>query len=266
MPTNTENVSKAFSQQSVVFDTIYRENLLSEYMRQQFRTELLRALDEDAHILELNCGTGMDTVYFAEKGYKIFAIDNAAGMLQQLQQKVNTLQLQDRIEVQQCDFEALETLQPRTFDHIYSNFSGLNCTEHLDKVLQSFRPLLNPGGKVSLVIMPQICPWENIMLLKGKWKTAFRRFKKGGTMAHIEGVHFKTWYYNPSYVIRALKADFEVLSLKGICITVPPPFIENFVERYPRWFSVLQRIDRHIAGLFPFTYCCDQYMITLQLK
>ncbi|MNU68672.1 ubiquinone/menaquinone biosynthesis methyltransferase [compost metagenome] len=266
MQTNTENVSEAFSQQSLVFDTIYRENLLSEYMRQQFRTELLRTLKKDAHILELNCGTGMDTVFFAEQGYKIFAIDNAEGMLQQLRHKVHTLQLRDRIEVQRCNFEHLETLQPRKFDHIYSNFSGLNCTEHLDKVLQSFRPLLNPGGKVSLVIMPRICPWENIMALKGKWKTAFRRFKKNGTIAHIEGVHFKTWYYNPSYVIRTLKPDFKLLSLKGICITVPPPFIENFVERYPRWFSVLQGIDRRIAHWYPFTWCCDQYMITLELK
>lgn len=266
MPTNTEHVSKAFSQQSLIFDTIYRENLLSEYMRQQFRTELLKYLEKDAYILELNCGTGMDTVYFAEQGFKIFAIDNAPGMLQQLTHKVNTQQLQDHIEVQQCDFEQLERLQPRKFDHIYSNFSGLNCTQHLDKVLQSFRPLLNPGGKVSLVIMPRVCPWENIMALKGKWQTAFRRFRKNGTMAHIEGVHFKTWYYNPSYVINTLKSDFNVLSLRGICITVPPPFIENFVERYPRWFSVLKSIDQRIAHLFPFTYCCDQYMITLELK
>lgn len=266
MSSNTEKVSEAFSQQSVVFDDIYTNNLLSEYMRENFREELLRHLEPDAHILELNCGTGMDTVYFASRGYRICAIDNADGMLHQLRHKVPAMGLQENIEVLKCDFEKLEQLQPRKFDHIYSNFSGLNCTGRLKDVLQSFRPLLHPGGKVSLVIMPRICPWENIMVFKGKFKTAFRRFGSKGTMAHIEGVHFKTWYYNPSYVINALKDDYEVRSLKGICITVPPPFIENFVERYPRLFSFLRKVDRRIERWFPFTWCCDQYMITLQLK
>lgn len=266
MERNTTKVSRAFSNQSVVFDNVYRNNLLSEYMRGKFREELLQHLDKDAGVLELNCGTGMDTVYLASLGYRICATDNAPGMLQQLRQKVNNLQLSHLIEVKQCDFEQLEQLQPAKFDHIYSNFSGLNCSADLDKVLKSLRPLLQEGGKVSLVIMPKICPWENVMMLKGKFRTAFRRFGKNGAMAHIEGVHFRTWYYNPSYVINAMKNDFRLVSLKGICITVPPPFIEHFVERRPRLFRLLSRIDRRIERFFPFTCCCDQYMITLQLK
>lgn len=266
MLTNTEKVSAAFSRQSRVFDDLYKHNLLSEYMREKFRQEMLRHLDKDAHILELNCGTGMDTVFFASMGHKIMATDNARGMLLQLEEKVAELDLAHRIEVRQCDFERLDELRPHKFHHIYSNFSGLNCTNDLKKVLQSLGPLLHPGGKVSLVIMPKICPWENIMLLKGKPRTAFRRLTKNGTLAHIEGLRFKTWYYNPSYVIDALKSDFEVIALKGICITVPPPFIENFVERYPRLFSFLCKVDGALERFFPFTYCCDQYMITLRLK
>jgi ubiquinone/menaquinone biosynthesis C-methylase UbiE len=266
MNTNTDFVSQAFSKQSIIFDKLYQENLLTEYMRKKFRTEMLKHLDKDAHILELNCGTGIDTIFFAQKGYKITATDNAVGMIQQLKLKIAQLKLDHIITAQKCNFEELVSLQPQKFHHIYSNFSGLNCTEHLDKVINSFKPLLHPGGKVSLVIMPRICPWENIMLLKGKFNTAFRRFRKNGTMAHIEGVHFKTWYYNPSYVKRVARKDYNVLSLKGISITVPPPFIENFVEQRPRLYKFLTDVDRVIENKFPFTYCCDQYLITLQLK
>ncbi len=235
-------------------------------MRAKFREELQLHVKPASHILELNCGTGMDTLYMAGLGHTILATDNAAGMLQQLNAKIVKGLLQDKIKAQQCNFEQLEVLQPQTFDYIYSNFSGLNCTQHLDKVLKSMSPLLKSGGRVSVVIMPKICPWENVMLFKGKFKTAFRRFKKGGTDANIEGVMVKCFYYNPSYVVQAMREDFNVVSLKGICITVPPPFIENFVERYPRVMKALMRIDKAIENYFPFTYCCDQYMITLEKK
>ena len=263
---NKENTSKAFGRQSVVFDKIYTENLLSEYMRKKFRQELLKYLEYDAKILELNCGTLLDTVYFASLGYTILATDNSEGMLKQIAQKVADMDLQHKIKIRQCDFEHLEQLQPERFNHIYSNFSGLNCTENLDKVLLQMKPLLLPKGKISMVIMPKICPWEIAMLLKGKFKTAFRRMNANGTTAHIEGVHFKTWYYNPSYVLKTMKQDYNLLSLKGISITVPPPFIEYFGERYPKLFSFLERIDSRIENHYPFNRCCDQYMITLQLK
>lgn len=259
-------VSNAFSRQSEVFDKIYSENLLSEYMRKKFREELLKFARPESRILELNCGTGMDTIYLASKGFDIVATDNAPGMLAKISEKVKALNLEHKVHVVPCDFEQIGNLQQGTFDHIYSNFSGLNCTRNLADILQQLKPLLNPGGKVSLVLMPMVCPWELIMICKGMFRTAFRRFGKNGANARIENVHFRTWYYNPSYVKRVTREDYDVLSLKGICITVPPPFIENFVERYPKLFAMLERLDKKIEYHFPFTYCCDQYMITLQLK
>lgn len=266
MDPNIHKVSDAFSKQSFVFDDLYTTNLLSEYMRKKFREELVLHLKPQSHILELNCGTGMDTLYIAGLGHTILATDNADGMLQHIKAKVEQHQLHDRIQIQKCNFEHLEQLQPQTFDHIYSNFSGLNCTQQLNKVLQSMTPLLNDKGKISIVIMPKICPWELIMLFRGQFKTAFRRFKKGGTDAHIEGTIFKCFYYNPNYVIKALKKDFKVVSLKGMSITVPPPFIEHFVERHPKWFKVLSKLDGIIEKWWPFTVCCDQYMITLEKR
>ncbi len=69
---------------------------------------------------------------------------------------------------------------------IFSNFAGLNCTGKLDQVLLSFDPLLKPGGLVTLVLLPPFCVWETALVLKGKFKTAFRRFfsKKGVKSAY----------------------------------------------------------------------------------
>jgi ubiquinone/menaquinone biosynthesis C-methylase UbiE len=260
-----ELVSQAFSRQSVDFDHIYTSNAISEWMRQRARNEVMRFIPKGAHMLELNCGTGMDSTWFAKKGIRVVATDNAEGMLSILRRKLAAEALEDTIEVKRCSFNHLDQMADNRFDYIFSNFGGLNCTENLDKVLQQFSLLLRPGGYCTLVIMPRICPWELLMLLKGRVKTAFRRFKKE-TDAHIEGVHFKCYYYNPGFVKRILAQHFETVSLKGMAFLVPPPFIEGFKEKRPKLFSRLQKAELKLESQFPFNHCCDHFVITLRKK
>jgi ubiquinone/menaquinone biosynthesis C-methylase UbiE len=265
MKHNEELVSAAFSAQSVIFDQLNIENKLTHHLRDIYRTEVDTQIKPGSNILELNCGTGIDSIYFAGKGHKILATDNAEGMLAQLQHKIEEQHLEEKITTQRCSFLALYELGDKRFDYIISNFGGLNCTDDLNKVLLQFNDHLNEHGKVTLVIMPKISPWELVMALKGNFKTAFRRFKKN-TPAHVEGVHFSVYYYNPSYVIKTLKKDFKVLTVKGIYFAVPPEFYQNFVERYPKMYRFLKAVERRLGNWFPFTYCCDHYMITLQKK
>lgn len=263
MANNYEKVSEAFSKQSLVFDDLNAENKLSQYLRAQFRNEILTQLKPNSKILELNCGTGLDAIFFAEQGHRVLATDNASGMINELTAKITTNNLNELIQTQLCSFHHLDKIKDKKFDYIISNFGGLNCTKDLQAVLKQFSGLLNKGGKITLMIMPIICPWELIMILKGQFKTAFRRFRKD-TPAHIEGVYFHCYYYNPSYIQRVLNKDFKQVTLKGICITVPPEFYQNFVERYPKLFKVLSEVDSVIGKFFPFTYCCDHYLITLE--
>jgi ubiquinone/menaquinone biosynthesis C-methylase UbiE len=265
MSTNTKHVSEAFSRQSAVFDALNKENKISEYLRDQFRREVLSQLKPASDILELNCGTGLDAVFFAQQGHKILANDNAKGMLEQLEKKIRENSLEKSIETLHCSFHEIHKIKNRTFDHIISNFGGLNCSENLDEVLRQLSPLLKPGGKVTLMIMPNVCPWELALVFKGKFKTAFRRLKKRA-VAKVEGVEFYCYYYTPGYVKRALGKDFETISLKGVCVAVPPEFMQNFAERRPLVFERLKKFDKAISGIFPFTYCCDHFLITLQKK
>ncbi len=261
-----EEVNEAFSRQSGHFDAIYDSNKITVWAREQVREEILQYLQPNAQILELNCGTGTDSVYFAKRGYNILATDNADGMLKQLREKVNALQLNDKIETLKCSFNELEHIQGRQFDYIYSNFGGLNCTQHLEKVLFDIEKLLKPGGRFTLVIMPKVCPWDLLMLFKGYFKTAFRRFAKNGTSAHLEAVYFQCYYYNPSYVTTRLQKSFELLSLKSLSLAVPPPYIEQFVEKHPKVFAMLEKIEKRLRKTYPFNRWGDYCMITMQKR
>ena len=81
-------VSQAFSNQSVHFDHIYTSNAIAEWMRGRARNEVMRFVNKEAHMLELNCGTGMDSTWFAKQGINVFATDNAPGMLEKLDEKI----------------------------------------------------------------------------------------------------------------------------------------------------------------------------------
>ena len=261
-------VGLAFSNQSVCFDHLDKANKLTAHLRGVYRQELLREAAAGAKILEINCGTGIDSLYFANLGYQLHAIDIARGMTEQLNAKIKQHQRQGnclKLTTQQLSYESLSGLGNRRFDYIISNFGGLNCTGDLKEVLQQFSAHLTETGKVTLVIMPKVSPWELLMVFKGKFKTAFRRFIKRPT-AHIEGVHFPVFYYPPSYVIKAMKLQYKVLSLRGIYFAVPPEFYAGFVERYPRLFGMLQKIEKRLADKYPFNRWCDHYLITLQRR
>jgi ubiquinone/menaquinone biosynthesis C-methylase UbiE len=267
-PTHTTpQAAEAFNKQAAVFDQLYAADTIIQYKRKRVREHIEKFLPPSSSILELNAGTGDDAIYFAGKGHTVHATDISTGMQQELEKKVSRSQLGHLVTNELCSFTELENLQQQgPYDHIFSNFAGLNCTDRLDKVLHSFSYLLKPGGFVTLVVLPKFCLWEFLLLFKGKFKTAFRRFSGSkGAKAHIEGEYFRCWYYNPSYIRRYLKASFKVIDLEGLCTLVPPSYMEHFAEKHPRLYNSLVRKENKWKRKWPWKLVGDYYIITLQL-
>jgi ubiquinone/menaquinone biosynthesis C-methylase UbiE len=265
---NEQSAARAFDKQSTIFDTIYSDNAIIQYKRQRVREHLLQFIKPSSKILELNAGTGEDAVYFAKQGYYVHATDISAGMQKILHQKTKEHKLEDKISAELRSFTDLANLNDKgPYDVIFSNFAGLNCTNQLDTVLQSFAPLLKNGGVICLVILPKFCLWETLLFFRGKFKTAFRRFfSKSGRKAHIEGQYFLCWYYNPSYVQKVLRREFDVLRIEGLCSLVPPSYMENFAEKYPRFFNLAKKFENKWKSMWPWRAIGDYYIISLRKK
>jgi ubiquinone/menaquinone biosynthesis C-methylase UbiE len=259
-----EAVNTAFSKQSALFDALDADNPTLQWMRNRVRKHLLGRMKPGASILELNAGTGLDAVYFSENGFFVHATDNAPGMISEMEKKAKELQLGNRLTVQRCSFNQLHELKGRTYDHIFSNFGGLNCASDLAAVIRQFDNLLNPGGSATLVVMPPVCPWEIASALKGNFKMAFRRFKKGGTPSHLEGATFKTYYYSPGKLKMFFGNKYKLMKLVGLGIFVPPPYKEHFAKDHPGLFRFLTKSETALAGLFPFHSWADHYILTMK--
>ncbi len=259
-------VSAAFDRQSLLFDELYSVNTIIRYKRKRVRNHLMKYLNPDSNILELNSGTGEDAIFFAQNGHRVHATDISAGMQSKLVEKIARQRLNGVVTNEVCSFTALNSLENKgPYDAIFSNFAGLNCTGKLKDVLDSFDFLLKPGGLVVLVMLPRFCLWETLLVLKGKFRTAGRRFfSSKGRKANIEGISITCWYYSPRSIIRTLKNKFKLIGIEGLCTIVPPSYIEKFPERYPGLFSYLCKMENRVKSKWPWKYIGDYYIISFR--
>jgi ubiquinone/menaquinone biosynthesis C-methylase UbiE len=261
---NIELASKAFSAQAAHFDADEESNRILKWMRKQVYYHEEEFLLPHSNILELNAGTGIDAVHFARLGHSVFAIDNAPGMMRQLQKKISAYQFNDRIRCALCSFTQLQTLPTEQFDHVFSNFGGLNCIPNLQEVIQQLPRLLKPGATITFVIMPRICPWEITQAFRGKVRLAFRRFSRNGTSAHIDGNKFLSYYHSTSQVIESFDSRFVLARLRGLATLSPPPYYDSFPVKHPRIYDLLIGFDERYSTMPPFNRWADHFIITMK--
>ncbi len=268
METNEQRAAAAFTRQSGIFDERFGRNTIVQYKRERVRNLVQKYIPSKAAILELNSGTGEDAIWFAEQGHRVHATDLSSGMQTVLKNKVEIKGLQEMISTECCSFTQLESLaQKGPYDLIFSNFAGLNCTGDLSRVLESFQGLLKPEGLVIMVILPKQCLWEFLLLFRGKFRTAFRRFfGSRGKTARVEGEQFTCWYYNPSFIAGKLKKSFRLLCLEGLCSLVPPSYMEEFPEKYPSIYGFLKKEENRLKNKWPWNRIGDYYIIALRRK
>jgi len=191
------------------------------------------------------------------------ATDISEGMIAQLRRKSELAGCKN-ISYEICSFNSTEQLLNKgPFDHIFSNFAGLNCSADLGAVLTGLDQRLTPGGFMTLVILPSFCLWETLLFFKGNWKTAFRRFTSKLANAKIDKNAFNCYYYQPSYITRHLK-HYRLVSLKGLCTIVPPSYIQGFGNKYPSLFSKMKKLEKRFASSWPWRSIGDYYIITIQ--
>lgn len=84
------------------------------------------------HLLELGCGNGRDSLYFAKNGIKVLGIDQCENVIDSLNKKHKS----DNLIFQSADFTALPKAT-KSYDAIYSRFTlhSINATQqsHLFK-------------------------------------------------------------------------------------------------------------------------------------
>ncbi len=251
-----------------MYDAFGQGHANLQRMRAKVYAQVTRWTPAGSHLLELNAGTGLDAVALVEHGYRVHATDIAPGMVAQMElkraemeRKREELELDGRFTPQLCSFTELDKVEAGPFDAIFSNFGGLNCVADLTAVTRHLPRLLKPGGVLTWVIMPPICPWE-LALLPRDWRVATRRLRRGGVVANVEGVQFHTFYFTPGQVQKALGPAFQTLELSGLSVVTPTADNDRFARRHPRLFGWLVRLDDWLCRRPFFNRIGDFFILT----
>jgi len=257
-------IAEAFSRTAEKYDQFGDDHPHLRRMRRKVYAHLTCFLSPGARILELNAGTGVDAVYLAQQGFYVHATDIAPGMLGRLRDKVERLELNERVTVQECSFTALDRVQGGPFDAVFSDLGGLNCISDLAPVIGALPKVLRPGGLITWVLMPPICLWELAMMFTGQIGFALRRLSPGGTRAHLEGIHFNVYYLTPEQVIAAFGDAYQLMAIEGLSVITPTAESKNLARRYPRLYHALTWVDDRLSTKPPWRGWGDFFIISLR--
>jgi len=233
------------------YEQDFSGTLIGRSRRHAVWRELDRTFRPGQRILELNCGTGIDAVHFAERGVHVVACDISPRMIELSRERVNAAQVQDKVDLRILPTENIGSLfSERPFDGVFSNFSGLNCVENLSEVARNLAPLLKPGAPAVLCMMGRFVPWEIAWFLAhGDPQSALRRLRRGNA-ASFEADRVKVQCPSVEEVSDLLAPEFELKNWQGVGVVVPPSYMEHWARRFARVTKLLARMDL-VLGRMP---------------
>src|SRR5215510_4692150 len=99
----------AFDLAATTYDEEFTFTPIGKLQRRRVYFYLKKILpDRSLKILEINCGSGEDAIWFAKKGHTVTATDASPRMIQLVKQKISEYKLEEKIVAQTCDFDDLK--------------------------------------------------------------------------------------------------------------------------------------------------------------
>lgn len=226
------SVGKYYDFDANEFDERYWRNQVLQYIRQQFREEVVR--HDFANILEIGYGTGLDMVHFATvfPDVQVYGLDISDEMWRITAGKIEAAGLRNaRAEI--GSVEDIHIKFPNTkYDLIYVFFGALNTVQDLDEAARILRSVLNPGG---LMVLSFVNKWYlmgmAIEMLKLRFRAAFSRVMPiwGG---YSPNRYLPSRCYTPRRIKKAF-SGMRLLRSKGFSI-LHPAWYYHGLNRIPR--------------------------------
>lgn len=252
----------AFDAIAAEYDAVFSNSHIGRAQRQVVWKMMDRVFWPGQHILEINCGTGVDALHMANRGLRVHACDASAAMVDAARRRLRGI---GTVEVERRATEDLATLS-QTFDGLLSNFGGLNCSEDLEHIARQLKRLVRRGGSAIVCYMGPFCAWELFWYLAhGKPGKAFRRLKRSGVSARIgTGEQFRVSYPSVRNIVRAFAPEFRLIAQTGVGVFVPPSYAEAFTANHPRTLRAAIRLDRFVAGRTFFRSIGDHLLLQFE--
>ena len=251
-----------FDQAAANYDEAFTQTDIGKLQRALVYVELSKHLTSVQNILEINCGTGEDAIWFAQQNFNVTATDISPKMIDVAKSKAN-------LNFAVADINSITTtFAGSTFDLLFSNFGGLNCLSEseLEHFFSHIDTILSEKGKLALVIMPKNTLWEQLYFLAKAQFSKISRRKKASVIANVDGENVTTYYYNPKDIVNLSEANFETIAVKPIGFFVPPSYLNGFFKNKKGILKFLNRLEQGIKNCSSLSKYADHFIIVLQKR
>lgn len=191
-------------------------------------------------LLDVGCGTGVDSLHLAQRGIHVHAIDASAEMVRITRSRLQGQRIDVTAAARQMPLECLPMKE--NFDGALLNFGVLNCVKDLPGAARSLAAALRPGAPLLLCFMGRFYLWESLRFgLRLQPAKAIRRWRRGAVIASLDGSRLPVYYRSFAEIRAAFEPHFSLVSRQGIGVFVP------FCGIIPRAARLLARLDHAIA-------------------
>jgi len=253
-------LAEPFDSVALDYDRLFTNSSIGQAQRAQVSREIERCFFPGSNVLELNCGTGEDALALARRGVRVSAYDASAEMIETANRKLTNEPLSSQVQFSVLRNEHLSRLEG-SFDGVLSNFGGLNCSLDWAHIADELARLVKPGGHVLLCVFGRKCLWEMVYyLLRGRFRKAFRRVRRGPSVVCVDGTFFNIIYPSVTEARRLFSPSFLLCEWRGVGVFVPPTYCEPLMQGRRRVFGLLPSLDLTLAHL-PGVRCWGDHIL-----
>jgi SAM-dependent methyltransferase len=258
---------RAFDRLAASYDAL-AEGEIFRLLRARTHDACAKTFQAGCRVLEIGCGTGIDTVFLAGRGVCVLACDPSERMVSCTTRRVAHAGVDARVNVMACGLADLGPYLDAVddepgFDGVLSNFGALNCVARLDALGALVARHVRPGGTVMLGLMGRACAWEAFYFtVTGRPRLVRRRRHDGAIGVPVAGMEVPTYFHRIADVQAALGPRVLLTAVVGIGVAVPPPYLEPRWHATPAWIrKSLAGIDRALAPWPPFNRLGDHVLL-----
>ncbi len=271
LPRNDELIRELeFDFQASKYTETILNNEISRWQRGVTVSSLLRIFASGETVLEIGCGTGVETLELSKRGINVVAVDISSSMLEHLHRLAAELGVKG-VKTRRLSSSEIADLKSDKyafpvggFDGAFSHFGAMNLESNPEEFSENLATILKPGALVSFALWNRYCLSElPLRALKLEMSQVAQRF--GGLVRAGEHTKYSldTLTYTPREFASHFSRFFDLVSYYALPALLIPPS-----EYAPRLGGLLKlaRIDQYLGHLPVLRDLGDNFVMTLKLR
>ncbi len=249
------------------YDRHIRGNRVNRLLRDRSLAWLRAVFAPSKSLLEIGCGSGMETIAMLELGHEITAVDISEAMLEVVRRKARETGVGERlraVHLRARDLGALvDEVGPAAFEGAYSTYGALNCEPDLRPVVEGVARLLPAGRRFVAGVYNRWCLAESLgyalALAPGRAAGRWRNPVRVGTSRFCVDV----FAFSVPEFRRICAPEFSPERIEGVPVIIPPSDLVGYVEKLSGRFARWARWDARIGQHWPGALVGDHFLMTL---